>query len=115
MQADKWLELNLVGLVTLGGLMFLTTKVMNLSTTVASVQANQAAASDRAENLAHAIQNQTTRVMSNDQVTRPLRTVVVVGRPERNGGKYYRPVSKIHTESAQRWIAEVPLASVKDR
>jgi hypothetical protein len=113
MQADKWLEVNLVGLVILGGLMFVTTKVMNLSTAVGQMQANLAATTERVEHLNQALPSLAARV-AQEEVSRALRAVVIVGTPEQVDGSYHVDVSVLDTQTSQRWAATVPLASATD-
>lgn len=61
MRADKWLEINLMGLVILAGLAFVAARIMDLRSTLGEVQADQAATTRRVDQLAAALPNATTQ------------------------------------------------------
>ncbi|HWG77137.1 MAG TPA: alpha/beta hydrolase [Steroidobacteraceae bacterium] len=61
MRADKWLEINLLGLVILAGLAFVAARLMDMHTTLGQVQADQAAATLRVDRIAAALPNATTQ------------------------------------------------------
>jgi pimeloyl-ACP methyl ester carboxylesterase len=61
MRADKWLEINLLGLVILAGLAFVAARLMDMRTTVGQVQADQAATTRRIDQIAEALPNATTQ------------------------------------------------------
>lgn len=60
MRADKWLEINLLGLVILAGLAFVAARLMDMHTTLGEVQADQAATTRRVDQIAGALPNATT-------------------------------------------------------
>ncbi|HTT07110.1 MAG TPA: alpha/beta hydrolase [Steroidobacteraceae bacterium] len=60
MRADKWLEINLLGLVILAGLAFVAARLMDMHTTLGEVQADQAATTRRVDQIAAALPNATT-------------------------------------------------------
>lgn len=114
MKADKWLEVNLVGLVILGGLMFVTTKVISLTNAIGQLQASVAASAERLDRLAQALPAVTARV-AQEQISRPLRTVVLMANPVRSGDHYQADVSVVDVQLGQRWLGTVALPSEQDR
>ncbi|HEX4049973.1 MAG TPA: alpha/beta hydrolase [Steroidobacteraceae bacterium] len=61
MRADKWLEINLLGLVILAGLAFVAARLMDMHTTLSEVQADQANTTRRVDQIAAALPNATTQ------------------------------------------------------
>lgn len=61
MRADKWLEINLLGLVILAGLAFVAARLMDMRTTLGEVQADQAGTTRRVDQIASALPNATTQ------------------------------------------------------
>ena len=61
MRADKWLEINLLGLVILAALAFVASRLMDMRSTVGQVQADQAATARRVEQIAAALPNASTQ------------------------------------------------------
>jgi pimeloyl-ACP methyl ester carboxylesterase len=61
MRADKWLEINLLGLVILAGLAFVAARLMDMRTTLGEVQAEQAGTNRRVDQIAAALPNATTQ------------------------------------------------------
>ncbi len=61
MRVDKWLEINLLGLVILAGLAFVAARLMDMRTTVSEVQADQAATTRRMDQIAQVLPNATTQ------------------------------------------------------
>ena len=61
MRADKWLEINLLGLVILAGLAFVAARLMDMRTTIGEVQADQAALTRRVDQIGAALPNATTQ------------------------------------------------------
>jgi pimeloyl-ACP methyl ester carboxylesterase len=61
MRADKWLEINLLGLVILAGLAFVAARLMDMRTTLGQVQADQAATTRRVDQIAAALPNASTQ------------------------------------------------------
>ncbi len=61
MRVDKWLEINLLGLVILAGLAFVAARLMDMHTTLGEVQADQAATTRRVEQIGATLPNATTQ------------------------------------------------------
>jgi pimeloyl-ACP methyl ester carboxylesterase len=61
MRADKWLEINLLGLVILAGLAFVAARLMDMRSTIGEVQVDQAATTRRVDQIAAALPNATTQ------------------------------------------------------
>jgi len=110
MKADKWLEVNLVGLVILGGLMFVTTKIMNLNAALGQIQASVAANSARLDHLSVALPG-IARDVAEEQISRPLRTLVLVSTPSHSAGRDQVTVSIIDLQGGRKWTAPLALAT----
>ena len=61
MRADKWLEINLLGLVILAGLAFVAARLMDMRTTLGQVEADQVNTTRRVDQIAAALPNATTQ------------------------------------------------------
>jgi hypothetical protein len=114
MAGDKWLEI-LVGVVILGGLGFLTEKVMDIKGTLGGVEAKVSSTSERVERIAQALPDVGVRV-AEEEINKPIRTIVLASVPLRQtNGKYIATVNVIDTATSKKWTTSIPLASKSDK
>ncbi|MFZ5841378.1 MAG: hypothetical protein ACOY3E_00645 [Pseudomonadota bacterium] len=114
MKKETWIEL-IVGIVILGGLGYLSSRVTDMSQLLGSVDSKVSLTSERLDRIAQALPDVGVRI-AYEEVRKPIRTVVITSTPvTKANGSIVATVSVFDLAENKAWTKPVVLTSMQDK